>query len=184
MKKFAANNGFTLIELMITLVVVIILASIAAPSFNSLIRENRLSTQSNLFLSSLQLAKSEAIRRGVQVTMIPESNTPGEWHQGWRIFTDWNSNETFNGNVNATDCSTEGQDCYLLFQENIGNNLTLVGDSQYEDWIAFSPSGETLSSGGGLPIGSFSLCTPNTNGRDIVINGAGRMRVEEGDGAC
>ena len=59
-----------------------------------------------------------------------------------------------------------------------------MGDSQYEDWIAFSPSGETLSSGGGLPIGSFSLCTPNTNGRDIVINGAGRMRVEEGDGAC
>ena len=45
MKKFAANNGFTLIELMITLVVVIILVAIAAPSFNAMIRENRLATQ-------------------------------------------------------------------------------------------------------------------------------------------
>ena len=68
MKKFAANNGFTLIELMITLVVVIILAAIAAPSFNSLIRENRLSTQSNLFLSSLQLAKSEVML--TQLTVV------------------------------------------------------------------------------------------------------------------
>lgn len=184
MKKFAANNGFTLIELMITLVVVIILAAIAAPSFNNMIRENRLATQANLFLGSLQLAKSEAIRRGAQVTMIPESNTAGEWHGGWRIFTDWNRNQTFNGDANATDCSTEGQDCYLLFQESIGNNLTLLGDSQYQDWIAFTPSGETLSSGGGLPMGTFTLCTPNTNGRDIVINNAGRMRVEEGGAAC
>ncbi|WP_292743448.1 pilus assembly FimT family protein, partial [Methylophaga sp. UBA3595] len=70
MKKFAANNGFTLIELMITLVVVIILVSIAAPSFNAMIRDNRLATEANNFLGSLQLAKSEAIRRGVQVTML------------------------------------------------------------------------------------------------------------------
>lgn len=183
MKKFAANNGFTLIELMITLVVVIILAAIAAPSFNAMIRENRLTTQANNLLGTLQLAKSEAIRRGVQVTMIPESNTPGVWHQGWRVFTDWNRNETFNGDANATDCSVEGQDCYLLFQESIGNNLS-INSGEYDDWIAFSPSGEVLVKGGGLPIGNFTICTPDTNGRRIVINNAGRMRVQEGGAAC
>jgi type IV fimbrial biogenesis protein FimT len=183
-KKFAANNGFTLIELMITLVVVIILVAIAAPSFNAMIRENRLATQANNFLGSLQLAKSEAIRRGVQVTMLRDGNAAGEWHGGWRIFTDWNRNETFDGNANATDCSVEGQDCYLRIYDSLGNNLILTGDAKYQDWIAFSPSGEVLSSGGGLPMGRFTLCTPNTNGREVVLNNAGRMRVEEGNAAC
>ncbi len=183
MKKFTANNGFTLIELMITLVVVIILVAIAAPSFNSMIRENRLTTQANNLLGSLQLAKSEAIRRGVQVTIIRQSNTAGVWHEGWQVFTDWNRNETFNGNANATDCSVEGQDCYLLFQNNVRNNLSITS-GKYADWIAFSRSGEVIVQGGGLPMGNFTICTPNTNGRQIIINNAGRARITEGTVPC
>lgn len=183
MKKFAANKGFTLIELMITLVVVVILVSLAAPSFNSMIRENRLTTQANDLLGVLQLAKSEAIRRGVQVTMLRESNTAGVWHEGWRVFTDWNRNETFNGNADATDCSDEGQDCYLLFQDSIGNNLSITS-GKYDDWIAFSPSGEVLVKGGGLPMGNFIICTPDSNGRELVVNNAGRMQIRERADEC
>ena len=116
--------------------------------------------------------------------MLRDGNAAGEWHGGWRIFTDWNRNETFDGNANATDCSVEGQDCYLRIYDSLGNNLILTGDAKYQDWIAFSPSGEVLSSGGGLPMGRFTLCTPNTNGREVVLNNAGRMRVEEGNAAC
>ena len=58
------SRGFTLIELMVTLTVMAILLSIAAPSFTSLMAANRMSTQTNEFIGALNLARSEAVRRG------------------------------------------------------------------------------------------------------------------------
>lgn len=76
-------GGFTLIELLTTITVAAILASLAAPSFNSLLASQRTkSVASNLHLA-LTLARSEATKRNASVTI--EANTGG-WANGWRIF--------------------------------------------------------------------------------------------------
>lgn len=178
MKKFAANNGFTLIELMITLVVVIILVAIAAPSFNSMIRDNRAATQANNLLASLQTARSESINRGVQVTMRRSSNTNSVWEDGWRIFTDWDGDGVFDGDLDEKDCSIENQDCLLMEQPALSNNITLRTGGNYTVGVMFLPSGEVRRAGGAIGNDTFALCIPDTNRRDIIINAGGRARIE------
>lgn len=184
MKMFAANRGFTLIELMITLVVVVILVSIAAPSFANMIRENRAATQANNLLSSLQVARSEAINRGVRVSMRRLSNTNSVWEDGWRIFTDWDGDGVFDGDLDEKDCSVEGQDCLLMEQQPLGNNISLRTGGNYAVGVMFLPSGEVRRAGGAIGNDTFTLCIPDVIERRVIVGPGGRARVEQGVNLC
>ena len=95
------SNGFTLMELMVTLVIATLLATVAIPSFNGLIKKNRISTYTNNLVTSLALARSEAVKRGTQISLCASSNgtncTNTSFQQGWIVFTDQNTAGTVDG---------------------------------------------------------------------------------------
>ena len=62
-------RGFTLVELMVTIAVVAILATVAVPGFRDLIRNNRVTAQTNEIVSALNFGRTEAIKRGRSVTV-------------------------------------------------------------------------------------------------------------------
>lgn len=92
--------GFTLIELMIGITILAVVLAIGVPSFGSVIRKNRLATQVNELSGSLNLARSEAYKRGLPVIVCPANaaltNCSGtNWGTGWIVFVDENSNNAF-----------------------------------------------------------------------------------------
>ncbi|SEG32058.1 GspH/FimT family pseudopilin [Marinobacterium lutimaris] len=78
------HRGFSLIELMITLLILAILSLVVVPGFQSLISHNRLTSTTNQLLGSLQLARSEAIQSGDDIKVSAIDN---DWNQGWTLQT-------------------------------------------------------------------------------------------------
>ncbi len=90
-------RGFTLVELLVTLAIGAILLAIAIPGYAFLINASRLTAVTNDLVSALHLARSEAIKRGMRVTVCKTSNataatpacdTTASWQQGWLVFAD------------------------------------------------------------------------------------------------
>ena len=81
MSKTLKTEGFTIIELMITVAVVGVLAAVALPSFNYTIKNNRVKTTASDLHTSLLLARSEAIKRNADVTVTINSS-------GWVVSYD------------------------------------------------------------------------------------------------
>lgn len=87
-------TGFTMIEVMVVLGILAILAGMAAPAWTSTIERYKVKTIREDFVSSLYLARTEAMRRGGGVTLAKKTgdaaNCPGfsingRWECGWNI---------------------------------------------------------------------------------------------------
>ena len=84
------EQGFTLIELMIALAVLAIIISLAAPSFVTMIQNNRATGATNDLIASLQLARTEAIKSN-GAALLQSINGTSDWGDGHRIGVDLNS---------------------------------------------------------------------------------------------
>jgi type IV fimbrial biogenesis protein FimT len=76
------HGGFTLIELMVVVAVMAIMASLAAPSFQQLLAAQRVRLTGYNIVGDMVLARSEAVKRGENVTLTPVASN---WSQGWSV---------------------------------------------------------------------------------------------------
>jgi prepilin-type N-terminal cleavage/methylation domain-containing protein len=80
------EKGFTVIELMVTVAIAAILVAMAAPNFDRFTTVASMDMTADTFQASLGYARSEALKRGTNVSVAP--NTAGNWGSGWSIFVD------------------------------------------------------------------------------------------------
>lgn len=86
-------GGFTLIELMTTLVVLAVVLAIAAPNLAVFVNNSRLRATQSELASALTLARSEATRRGAMVVVKAAAPVvDAEFSAGWLVFVDTNDN--------------------------------------------------------------------------------------------
>lgn len=81
-------HGFTLVEMLVALSIAAILLAIAVPSYSSSQLNSQLRASANDLIASINLARSEAIKRGTTVTLCASSDGEscgGDWHQGWLV---------------------------------------------------------------------------------------------------
>lgn len=152
---------------MITLAVVGVLAAVAVPAMTAMINGNRLAGTSGEMASSLQLARSEAIRRSGRVTIC--ASTDGE---ACASSDDWSS-----WIVVGRD-NTSGQDEVILSRMSEGA-VQITGP---QDGIIFRPSGLIDGSA------TLALCVPTSalgeNQRDITVMISGNITTTRSAGGA
>lgn len=99
-------TGLTLVELMVVIVVFAILATIGIPSFTNLVANNRATAAANEVLSTLQFARSEAVKRNEDIIAEPTSAT--DWSGGWTVFRDVNNDELRSRHAQHTSVTITG----------------------------------------------------------------------------
>ena len=152
-------------ELMVTLSIAAVVLGIAIPNFSELITSSRLTTSANQLVAALNLARSEAVKRGMSVTV---RKAGVNWEDGWDVFTDIDRDNIFNGT-----------DALIRTYEGLPANYTLRGNNNFANFIRYDRDG--LSN----QPGSFVICN-NSDGDDfpdantarlIIVNIVGRVRM-------
>ena len=162
------QRGFTIIELMITITVLGILLGVAVPSFLDTVRNNRLITQNNEFIGTLNYARSEALKRSGSVSVCASTDQATcsgatNWTTGWVVFNDANAN----GTLDAGD----GVNPLLQATGSAPPEYTLNATTR--SFVRFDPTG---MSGSGLE--TFDLIRTGCVGlkaRRIVVSVVGRV---------
>jgi type IV fimbrial biogenesis protein FimT len=171
--RAANQRGFTFGELMVTLALLSIVLMIAVPSFAVIIRNSRLITQIYDFNAALNLARSEAIKRGRSVTVCASADqtacggtTGCNWEQGWIVFVDPNNNHVVDGGEEV-----------LRKTSALVNGYTLCGSSgtTLATYLTVDPKGAASASG------QFVLCqNSNINpSRAVIVSSTGRIKMAE-----
>lgn len=166
-------RGFSLIELMIVLALVGILASLAVPTYRTFLINQQLSSAASDFLSSMLQARSEALRLGRPVSILPTDGS--SWTSGWYLIQ-----------VDNT-CASTGT--AFAKQDAVGSFVSVKTSTTNKSFVASSPS--FTYSAAGFPVTSCSspYYSGSMNGRlvfqtldtgrerQIIVSTSGRARI-------
>jgi len=169
--------GFTMVELLVVVAILAVLASLAGPSFSDMMQKNRLSAAAAAMQKSLSLARSEAIRRGIDARVtVAATTTAGAWANGWVVFADKTANA--NGGV-APTADTSGATAMTRL-EIVGPLKAPISFAQTGslDYFMFNGQGRIVDVNGGPGNRSFYFFDGNSERYCLVINTAGRVRTE------
>jgi len=125
-------RGFTVIELMITVAIAVVLVALAIPSFRATMVSNTVTQTTNALLHDLNIARSEAVRRGTLVAVISNSGT-NNWSSGWYVQADGK----FLGNGSFTAQPVPATDLDVVLDNNTGVNTA----GSYSVWTKVTAAG-------------------------------------------
>lgn len=193
MKNQINQAGLTLVELMAVIIVGAILLSTGIPAFVNTIGNSSSKMEANRALVDIQMARSEAVKRGKNVFICNadveacDPVNPGtcvcggdglsfRYDLGWLVFVDEDKNEDF-------DADTETLLFVGLPPEDV---VSMRSNGTIKDGIGLKANGQFSK---GSQAGKIAVCYDNQStdgslGRKVIINVSGRTEVvamEEGE---
>lgn len=165
-----SNTGFTLVELIVTISIIALSMTIAVPGFQNMLARNRVATQVNDFLLAVNLARSEALRRGSVVSILAEDNTDtdNEFGPGYCVYVGTAISGTHT-------CADTGGVVLRNFPALAGEST--LNSFEDDDVISFNGLGGVVDEA----IKNVDLCYSGQDGRRIFISLIGRSRSHRPD---
>jgi type IV fimbrial biogenesis protein FimT len=161
------SGGFSLLELIITLSIATILLAIGIPSFQTFTQKNRMSAAMNTIFTHLNLARSEAIIRGIDIVLCPsvdgvDCHNTMIWDEKIIMFTDINKNRLFDLGES------------LIRQVDISSKSIEISTTIRRRKAVYDAKG--LSMGNNL---TFTFCDNNNkvNPKAVIVSNTGRARL-------
>ncbi len=176
-RQSASAAGFTLVELLLTVMILSILATLTFPDMKSSIRSYQLTSKANNVINTLNRARSEAAKRGLRVTICSSTNgtscagsSQNNWHQGWIMFVDSDNNAAV----------STGE---VIIQYEPGDTVFTIILSGTSSYVSFVPSGMPKTSGFSWWSGSIDVRRVGDGvsdpGRRVTLGRAGSMHVNK-----
>jgi len=154
-----SQAGLSLVELMIVVMIVAVIGALGGPVMTDTVKNNRLRAQADRILTTLNLTRSEAVKRNLPVSVCRSSNgtsCTGNWVDGWIVFTNTDGDNTVDAGVDQVIRVYEGL--------NAGYAL-----------------------GGTITAGTINICSPDaipSQGWRLMLNTVGRARAKQGTSSC
>ncbi|WNC73343.1 GspH/FimT family pseudopilin [Thalassotalea psychrophila] len=162
------KNGFSLIELMVTIAIMSSLFTIGMPSYNDLIQRYHIKTEVDKWLLVLNHARQAAITSGNIITLCPSGNgfSCGKyWHEGAILFID-----------NNRDHRKDNNEVILEVVEASNKQQVLTWRAfQNRNYIQFQQNGFTWNQNGTLRV-----CSDDPSlkyNRALIVTRSGRIRL-------
>ncbi len=174
MSKISKMRGVTLIELLIALLIASVMLTLGVPSFQAVLDNQRMTAGTNELVMSLNLAKSEAIKRVVYVSICKTSNgqactAVGNWDDGWIVFA--------NSTVVNLDTIDPGDEVIRVYP-GLRDTMVMTPSGNIADFVSFRPSG-TIGTPAVNTNGTLTVCDERGAdfARGIILEPSGRWRV-------
>jgi type IV fimbrial biogenesis protein FimT len=160
--------GFTLPELMFSMAILAGLVGWGVPAFHDLKRNAARSSEVNLFLQAIYLARSEAIKRNGVVSLCPSvdgnscASSGAAWDRGWIVFANFDHD--------SPAMRDAGED--LLYTYPAWTGGSVQGNRATLSFRAFGQSGVTAT---------ITFCDDrgSRGARAVIISQTGRPRVSD-----
>ncbi len=181
------NEGVTLIELMVVLVVLAILIGLAAPGLRSLLVRWAADTAAASLVGDFRFARSEAIKRNDFVTICRSTDgkscagQTGSWHTGWVVFVDHDSDGVVDAAA-ASPVATLADDVLRVQQALswVASVEPLSGNAQKQ--FKFRPTGLAPGYQGNMVL---TVSTSVSGGTILLcVTSTGRVQQRPGQSAC
>ncbi len=162
------RNGFTLIDLLITLSVISILLTIGLPSVSTQVQHTRVKTATNSLLEAINLTRTQAVFANKRATIRKQN----EWSDGWEIFIDADNDGIRDANEKLIQTQAKLNSIKIIANRPISNNVSYIGTGESRH-----ASGTNR---GGFQAGTFTVCsTTKGKGFELILARGGRVRVAE-----